>query len=279
MPLDHRSIDLTHAPPALRAEGDPIAEQGATAETGCYAFCVAPLEVLTKLTGELDYVVAADLGAVIGSHPGPLQTEKALHAWVQHHAAIVQRVWEISSDVIPLQFGTIFKGETEAAAHSLVRRWLDLERERLADIMARIHGCEEYGVAVSYDQPELIARLADEVPELAEVNAKIGEATAGQSYLLRIRLHDLLARHLENYAAKTYRWMFERISGVTRGVCVDRLQRHEQPTTDIALLKLSCLVACSQTVEFFRILTEDVERASGSKICVTGPWPPYSFVS
>jgi hypothetical protein len=179
---------------------------------------------------------------------------------------------------MPLRAGTVFRGETEAAARSEVTRWLDVERDRLQRTLDRIRGHDEYGVEAWCRQDLLAAHLARD-PELGNLEEAGRVAANGTAYLLRSRLDRLLGRRRDEFARQVHEALVEAISGTVRDITAARLPRSTGPAGGrIPLLALSALVERSRKASFMASL-ESFAFLPDCRLRLTGPWPPYSFVS
>lgn len=259
---------------------DPPAETPVLApQEGCrlYAFCVLCNEEPPVLdeAGELVYVANGQLGVLLGSPPGPLEGQEALLLWVEHHAETVTQIWGMHRSVVPLRFGTVFKGSCHEETSSRARDWLELERPRLLRLLERTRDRLEYGVEISYDPKRVALHLTRLHPELARAQTAAAQASGGRAYLLKHSYQALLSRHLEEYASQTYTGLYEKIKGVVVDLCQDRIGSKQEGTI---LLKMSCLVERSRVADYFGVL-EGLEGDSLLEVRLSGPWPPYSFVS
>jgi hypothetical protein len=169
----------------------------------------------------------------------------------QHVVAAIAR----SRDILPARFGTVFRGAASLAA--------DVEQRKSALVrdLKRVAGCEEWGVKVFKLEPQ---------PPMA-----VG-VESGRDYLrakaaaLRPRPSRAADEEVERLVRALQALAVETASG---GGAVSRGQRGLQ-------WQGSLLVKRSHAAKLQQLLRRFSREWEGKRrIEISGPWPPYSFVS
>jgi len=237
-----------------------------------YGITVADLQLpddIPALTdgGPLGRVVLDDLALMVSRvRPDELRVDEddlsesgRLATLARGHDAAV-RAAAGSGPVLPLRFGTVVADE--AAARRLLREHGASAREQLR----RIAGTREWGV-------KLVRRLDDEP---AQVGSRPSErrGVTGTEYLARRR--QALERH-EN-AETTAERAADVLQETLRPHVTECLRRGGSPGSSL-LLDLAFLVPLEDETAFLAAAAELGDGFEGFGVEVSGPWPPYSFVS
>lgn len=185
------------------------------------------------------------------------------------HEAVIERFLS-SAAVLPMQLFTIFTSDERALDH--VRR----DRARIERILARLEGKHEWGVRLTWDQA-----AAREAVEQRHGPVRRGDGdAAGRAYLARKR--DLLdvnraqRASARRAATQLFREMSKHASEARRRTATERAVPGSR-----VLLDAAYLVPAARGAAFRAALRRRARalESSGVAIAVTGPWPPYNFIS
>lgn len=172
---------------------------------------------------------------------------------VRCHERVLERLM-VAHTVLPMRFGT-FSADVEALWQLLTQRAADI----LADL-ARLHGKVEMAL--------LIADASDVIDQPMPLRVSDGRGTA---YLQRrLQLH---------------RREKARASEATRLACL--LRQGLAPVVDgvdctpaaISGYRVSCLIGRNRIAHFTAALENFAASHPQYQASMTGPWPPYSFVT
>lgn len=230
---------------------------------------VAGAEVTTLGAGPIHALVSEvaldDVGAVDLEHriaePGWLEDRVRAHDRVLHEALA-------AGPVIPLRFATVLPTPDDVLA------LLDRHARQLTATLERLDGCQEWGVKILAG-PGAAASLTGAADD---VDAGIVSAP-GRAYLQR--------RTRERDAAEEARRAFDALADA----CHERLVAGAEAATALpvrdedgaatVVLNAAYLVADHRLADFELAVAELHERNRIHDVTVelTGPWPPYSFVS
>jgi hypothetical protein len=173
--------------------------------------------------------------------------------------------------VIPLRAFTMFSNR------DALRVYLEREAARLRPVLERLRGKEEWTLRLEFDPQQWSDALIRRVPSLTRLNQEVENAAAGKGYLLR--------RKLEEERKKAARTAEEELlreveDAVARKLAAPTLvETREQRSGSFPQINL--LIERSRAGELKREHLEMAGRYAGDgvSLVLTGPWPPYSFVS
>jgi hypothetical protein len=242
------------AEPAL--EGAPSVEEGRPVEL----VAAPPVGVLVSR-------VSPALFADANGEPG---SDLAwLEAPVRAHQEVLERALA-AGPVIPMRFGTVVSDEDALVAYVAERR------EGFTAALSDLAGKREWGVKVLADEERLRERM--------RADAGADEPTArseGAAYLARKRTERLVAERLEADAAATAEQIHAALAAHAERAA--RLTQTLAPPDERrrVLLNGAYLVDAERDGDFGAAV-DDLGRShaeAGISVTLSGPWPPYSFVS
>jgi len=192
--------------------------------------------------------------------------------WVSRRALGHERMVERflgRTGLLPMQLFTLFTSDERALAH--VAR----ERRRIDRLLDRLDGQVEWGVRVTWDE-----RVAREAVEKVHKATGARKPPSGAAYLSRKRdLLDVNRATLataRKEATRLFREMSKEATDARR-----RASTEQAAPGSRLLLDAAYLVAAAHAAAFRKALdrrTRDIET-SGLAVSLTGPWPPYNFIS
>jgi hypothetical protein len=216
---------------------------------------------VVRADGDLWMVVAEVPLARYG--PGLLEASLRDIDWVAsaalaHEQVVASCARAAGGAVIPMKLFTMFS-TAERAAGEMRRRRASLDR-----VFDRIAGCEEWGVKV--------VRRAD------RASLPVGTRAATGAAFLSARKHARDERRRVGVAAaEAADAAFDSLLALAR----DGRRRRGGTGTAAPLLDAAFLVPSRRRARFHAAVERAAHRVkqSGGELTVTGPWPPYNFVS
>jgi hypothetical protein len=185
----------------------------------------------------------------------------------RRHEAVLEQALEHAT-VVPLRLCTIFDDADG------VRRMLEREREALSHALARLGGRQEWGVKLLVDGDRLAATAAPAGDR--------AHGEGGAAYLAR-RRHEWEARDAARALAIA---LVDEVDGSLRAVAVDAVRlpaqnRELSGHKGDMVLNAAYLVEARAAGDLHAIAGELQQRHSdfGVRVELTGPWPPYNFVT
>ena len=216
--------------------------------------------------GEQLWLVVAT-AAVAQYGVGPIERRLQDLDWVSRcamaHEAVVEDAAR-SGPVVPMKLFTLFSSDERAVAH-IVRT-----RKKLARLFELVAGREEWGVRVSLDERVAARRRAE--------GARPGKTASGTGFLLRKKAEkDAVRLAIEEALSEG-----ERIFGELAGSAVDARRRTPvQSNTAIRVVLDAAFLVPEKQARAFRkaVAAQAKSRGDGYDVALSGPWPPYNFVS
>lgn len=184
------------------------------------------------------------------------------------HQAVIDHFTRAKA-VIPMKLFTLFRNDDRALAH--VRS----QRRRLLRLADRVSGQRELGVRILFDE----SQAAAEAERAASRGARGGGGSAGASFLARKRA----LRDAGAVAAAEARRRADEVFEALSRLSTDATRRAPEagdPTAGRLMLDAAFLVPAGR-VAGFRAAVKRVAKPlpDCDEVFLTGPWPPYSFVS
>jgi len=279
--LDRCRGSLAPAPasqPASRAEGD-----------GVYVFCIAD-EATARRAAGVPGIAAGTTVAAVGRDgiaalvtPVPLAEfgddtlKENLNdlAWLEATARAHERVLEHAlgaGTVVPLRLCTLYRDEAG------VREMLARERDALHDALARLEGRTEWGIKVFVDQAALVAAARARNGSSHEPDGR-GE---GEAYLARKRAERAARDASETLLEESVRDLHAAVSACAVDAVVNPVQRREATGRAEDMVFNAAYLVARERLEHLRAAAEEHARTgapAGIHVELTGPWPPYNFVT
>jgi hypothetical protein len=178
------------------------------------------------------------------------------------HEAVVEHVAELGT-TIPMKLFTIFATD-ERARQDVAKR-----KRALDTVVARIAGCEEWGLRILFDE----TRAA----KAAAADARRNKPASGREFLLRKKSLDDARKSSGTRGAALVEDLYDRLSKIAR-----RNVRRPPPAQVAArvLLDAVFLVPRPEVKKIKAAASEAAPRLvdEGFDVTLTGPWPAYSFI-
>jgi Gas vesicle synthesis protein GvpL/GvpF len=200
-------------------------------------------------------------------------------AWLERvartHEAVLEHALE-RGPVVPLRLCTIYADEAR------VRAMLTQERAPLRDALERLDGRKEWGVKLLVDGGALAAAARAHSPEVAALEQELGARSGGGAYMIGRRLERCVAEVTARLAGELADDVHARLGDWAGDSVVSPPQNRELSGHEgEMLLNAAYLVEAERTEELRGLLAELEERHRdlGARLELTGPWPPYNFVS
>jgi len=199
--------------------------------------------------------------------------------WVEAKVLAHQRVLEAvlaNHTPIPMRFCTIYRSESRVQ-EMLARRYDDF-----TEALARLEGKQEWGVKVYCDGQTLAQRVGETGDRVKELKAEMEQKSQGAAYFLKKKVDEAIADEVERISDERAQRSHDRLSSCAEDAVINPLQSREiTGRTEAMILNGAYLVAEEQLLAFRAELESLEEEHShlGFSYEMTGPWPPYNFVS
>lgn len=194
---------------------------------------------------------------------------------VRAHQGILEAVLA-SRCLIPMRLCTIY--HTEAR----VREMLAEHHDHFVTSLRRLRGAREWGVKVCCDHRVLSQCVAEISGTVRELRAEVAERSAGLAYFAKKKLEESTAQEIERLSDQCAQTSHDRLSGHAAEAVVCPVQSAEiTGRDDEMILNGAYLVRDEQRATFEAEIESlrDAHRDMGFSYEMTGPWPPYNFVT
>ncbi len=232
--------------------------------------------------GRQDYLIVeeGDVAALASRVDAAAFSQEAIDArasdldWIGQigwrHQQVVAATRE-DADAIPLGAFALFS--TEEALRSDLRN----RRDELAGALETIRGREEWTVQVDFEGEKWEAAVARRSPTLAALAAEAESAPAGKAYLLRRKAEEARKNAAREARDVVVREIESRVSGALASPVVVELR--QRPGGTIPQINVLLEKTRSGEIGALADRLESEYAPDGVELRVTGPWPPYTFVS
>lgn len=215
------------------------------------------------LTGVVSTVPLSDFGEEgLRRH---LEDLPWLEAVARAHDAVIEKCFP-SGPIAPVSLATVCFDD--ASVRARIRRWHD----QVDQVLERVRGRSELGVKV-FGAPEL------PVADAAPASAGAGGGGAGAAYLRRRLAETERSRAVSERAAEVAASLHAELGSRAAASRRHPLQDPRLTGRPDMLLNGAYLVDDAALEDFTRLVHGVTARWPGIEVELTGPWPPYSFVS
>lgn len=181
-----------------------------------------------------------------------------------------------SDDVVPFRFGTVYL-DSSHVADMLARH-----RAALCQALERIQGASEWGVKLYCDADVLRRWIEAESDSIRHLRDMLAQASRGARFFLQKKY----ARALDGEAAAMIASWVTRIRRSLDGLARESTEIEVQPPAvhgrSTAMVMNAVYLVSKESLTQFRQAIAALQEefaACGFDHELTGPWPPYHFVS
>ncbi|MEI8004941.1 MAG: GvpL/GvpF family gas vesicle protein [Bacteroidota bacterium] len=198
-----------------------------------------------------------------------------LEANAREHINVIGMIMGYTS-VIPFKFGTIFNSR-ESLEKFIIAYSASLLRN-----FDFIRGKEEWSVKI-YCNRKTLSKHIDELSEpAAALEKQIMASSPGKAFLLQRKKADLIQDEMDRICKECGQSYFNELSIQSEANSLNNLLPKEVTgREDTMILNAAFLVTKDKVTEFKGSVTKSASREVDSSFNVelTGPWPPFSFIS
>jgi hypothetical protein len=226
--------------------------------------------------GSLVAIISIFPAGSFARETGVSEDEWAKSRAVAHHKVLAGLAGRLP--LVPSKFGTVLQSVDSLAA------FLTQNAAALEKTLDHVAGCREWGLKL-FGDPNISHVMAQSDPALAPLREELTSASAGKAYFIRKKLQ--LAADAEAQRILTSRAIevHQALTSIARESANVRRSRGPKPASreniPVMLLNAAYLVETSRETQFHEALA-GMQRSfaeSGLSDVLTGPWPPYNFVS
>jgi hypothetical protein len=199
--------------------------------------------------------------------------------WVEAKVLAHQRVLEavlVSHTLIPMRFCTIYRSE------SGVQEMSAQHYDDFLETLARLEGKQEWGVKVYCDGETLAQRVGETSDKVKEFKAEMEQKSSGAAYFLKKKMDEAIAEEMERVSDEYAQHSHDRLSSHVEEAVINPLQSKELTGRKEAMVLNGAYLVAEEQLATFRAELENLSEEYGDFGFIyemTGPWPPYNFVS
>jgi hypothetical protein len=235
-----------------------------------------PVELLP--VGNLALVVTRAARQVFAVPEAPVEAARnmATDRALAHHRVLSELT--ALCTVAPVKYGALCRGMDDVV--TLLVRHGDAFKQALT----RISGAQEWGVKVYADRVACWA-AAEAAPAVAVLQEELASASPGKAFFLGKKLRAAVDYAMQHEFARMSAEVHHRIVVHTREAAPNPAHRLLNATSDgqapVLVLDVAYLVDRTCEPKFHQTVADIAEAvaAQSGLLRLTGPWPPYSFVS
>lgn len=253
-----------------------------------YAYCLTkslPAGLAGIQTGKLDSVTAGNFHVVIKYVSPDEYSEEKLKKnlsdvqWLdinaREHVAVIGKIME-DNDVIPFNFGTVF--QTTGNLKKFVSDYSDSLQANLE----KVSGKTEWGVKIYCNLKVISEQIDDLSPVAADLEQQIMASSPGKAFLLRRKKADLIENELNRLTKQYGQEYFEEISQFSIETVLNNLLPKELTGRDDSMILNAAFLVLREKSQLLMTTIYSLKQKYeqfGFDVDVSGPWPPYSFIS
>jgi Gas vesicle synthesis protein GvpL/GvpF len=257
-----------------------------------WAYCIAPAgheppEGLAGVDSEgaVERIVHGDLATLVSRVPlaefgeEPLRENLNELDWLERVARAHEHVLEDAlarTPIIPLRLCTIYSDAESVTA------MLERESDQLLETLDRLEGRQEWGVKLLVDRDALASAARARSEDVASLEQELAGRSGGGAYMVSRKLDRRVAEVTTQLAAELADEVHARLGDWASDSVLNSPQNRDLSGHEgEMLLNAAYLVDAGRTDELCELLAEleHRHRDLGARLELTGPWPPYNFVS
>ena len=191
------------------------------------------------------------------------------------HEAVLEQALQ-QATIVPLRLCTIFE-DTGG-----VRRMLEEQRSALVAALEQLSGHQEWGVKLLVDREALEAAARPAGSEAETQPDDLDQRSAGSAYLVRRRFEREVREAADRLAVTVAEEVHARLQDWASDAVLSPPQNRDLSGHEGEMLLNGAYLVETPKVGRLRELVGELQerhRALGIRLELTGPWPPYNFVS
>jgi hypothetical protein len=200
-------------------------------------------------------------------------------AWLESRVRCHQDVLETlssTSNVVPMRFCTIYLSEAR------VQEMLALYHDDFTKALDYLAGRQEWGVKAYYDK-DLLAHHVEETDEsILSLKAEGAGKSNGLAYFTRKKLAETIVEHVERTSDACAQDSHTRLAACAVASSLLPVQTKEAAGRQEEMVFNGAYLIDKEKITLFKAELEKLGNEYGPRgfsYDLTGPWPPYNFVS
>lgn len=214
---------------------------------------------------EVSTICLDAVGAVVSN--SPLKTYRVSRENMLAHEKAIEAVMK-EHTVLPVRFGTIAEDEEK------IKKILEKEHDRFADLLGRMNGKKELGLKAIFREDVIYGHILEKYEDINGLKKKIAGLEPEKTHFQRMEI----GRKVETALEEEKKICREHILGVLSPCSVE--VKTNNVYGECMILNAAFLVENDKEAEFDEKVKElDAEYGQRIKFKYVGTLPPFNFVS
>ena len=206
-----------------------------------------------------------------------LEDLKWVEARVYAHEHVLETVLAYHN-LVPMKFCTVYQSEGR------VRETLAQYYDDLVDALARLEGKQEWGVKLYCDGEALARRIAEtgDSDKVKELKAEKAKESSGAAYFMKKKMEQTIDEEKERVSDECAQCSHDRLSSHAEETVINPLQSKQATGRQKEMILNGAYLVAAEQLAGFRVELESLQDEYGElgfSYELTGPWPPYNFVT
>jgi len=196
------------------------------------------------------------------------------------HAKIIEEAMRNDDKIlslIPMRFGTIFKGKAR------LEETLDKDYSRLKEVLERIRGKQEWSVKAYLKDKRKFEQVIKEKNEvIKEKEREIADLPEGMAFFMEEELKEIISKAIDRELKNIVDVLFESLKEKTADSIRNKILEKELTGRSEPMVLNAAYLVPEEKIEDFKKEIEDLNQkmqAKGFCLEYAGPWPAYNFTS
>lgn len=198
-----------------------------------------------------------------------------IEAGARDHIRVICDVMK-DHPVIPFKFSSVFN--TIESLEKFIIGYYD----SLTAKMNEIQGKEEWSVKIYCNKDILNRNIEENDKEVRKLEEQIIQSTPGKAFILGRKKADLISNQAEEAIRKYGQMCYDDLAGCCVSERIGNLMAREVTGHDDDMILNAAFFVSDVGVDQFTRTAEQLQeklRDIGLTLEITGPWPPFNFVS
>ena len=206
-----------------------------------------------------------------------LEDLKWVDAKVRAHEHVLETVLAYHN-LVPMKFCTVYQSEGR------VRETLAQYYDDLVDALMRLEGKQEWGVKLYCDGEALARRIAEtgDSDKVKELKAEMAKESSGAAYFMKKKMEQTIDEEKERVSDECAQGAHDRLASHAEEAVVIPLQSKQATGRQEEMILNGAYLVAAEQLAGFRVELESLQDEYGElgfSYELTGPWPPYNFVT
>jgi len=194
---------------------------------------------------------------------------------VHAHQSILEKVLA-NRTLIPMRFCAIYRSKSH------LQEMLAQHYDSFVASLARVEGKQEWGVKIYCDSEALAKQIEETSDRVKDLKAEMDSKSSGAAYFLKKKLEETVAQEMDSVSDDYAQRSHDRLANYAKEFTVNPLQSKEITGKKERMLLNGAYLVTEEEVPAFRAEFESLGKEYGNlgfSYEMTGPWPPYNFVT